>query len=432
MAPSVHHRPLGTLPIEIYERVIDCIGSNGAGECGIRAMRNALCSCALTCQAWLPRSRVLLYQSVTLYSPRAYACNQDVVRRLTGTILASSFVAGLVEHLTVSEASASKSGIVSVLPILLVGRLPRLHTFTIQETSLVVSAAFCHSISRFPALTTLSLATVMLANVAALRRLLVALPKLRDLKFDNVFWQTVGVWRDTTGQYTRQMPRVRRLSMIGGQVVGPATWALVEFLAPHIEQLVFSDWNGFGLLAVDRKDDRLRFDRLASLTLRAQPRPLMRGLDDFLSKSRADQLRVVILSSRMMLKSRSDLPTMHRRLLRDSGMLERVVVDAGLARLRRVTIVAEVWDLSGRVVERLEEEMPAVVGECRGKLGSLHRRGLLKVAGATLVDDRNDETWVWVGPDEGTHAAPACTRRYGVPLLSSTQRFFRREPRSVW
>ncbi|KAI1784773.1 hypothetical protein LXA43DRAFT_1101012 [Ganoderma leucocontextum] len=355
MAPSVHHRPLGTLPIEIYERVIDCIV-------------------------------VLL-----LVKPGfPGVASSYVVRRLTGTILASSFVAGLVEHLTVSEASASKSGIASVLPILLVGRLPRLHTFTIQETSLVVSAAFCHSISRFPALTTLSLATVMLANVAALRRLLVALPKLRDLKFDNVFWQTVGVWRDTTGQYTRQMPRVRRLSMIGGQVVGPATWALVEFLAPHVEQLVFSDWNGFELLAVDRKDDRLRFDRLASLTLRAQPRPLIRGLDDFLSKSRADQLGVVILSSRMMLKSRSDLPTMHRRLLRDSGMLERVVVDAGLARLRRVTIVAEVWDLSGRVVERLES-----------------------------IDDRNDETWVWVGPDEGAHAAPACTRQYGVPLLDA-------------
>lgn len=86
----------------------------------------------------------------------------------------------------------------------------------------------------------------------------------------------------------------------------------------------------------------------------------------------------------MMLKNRSDLDTMHQRLLRNSGMLERVVLDAGLPCLRSVAIVAEVWDLSGQVVERLEAQMPAVVEKCREKLSGLHRRGLLRIAGATL------------------------------------------------
>ncbi len=188
------------------------------------------------------------------------------------------------------------------------------------------------------------------------------------------------------------------------QVVGPATWALLELLAPHLEQLVVSDWNGLELLgkclplrcatyqlssslytAGDRKDDRLVFGCLATLTLRAHPRPLIRGLDDFLSKCRVDELRAITLCSPMMLRSRSDFLTMHRRLPRDSSMLEQVVLDAGLPRLQSVTVVAEAWGLSGRgIVEKLEEQMPAVVRGCREKLSSLHQRGLLRVAGAIL------------------------------------------------
>ena len=219
-AHCVHDRPLGIFPIEVYEPIIDAVHwhSNDAGGDRFRVMRGVLCRCALTCQAWLPRSRVLLYRSITLYSSPGRTCDRRVVRRLANTIHASSFIADLVNHLTISEASASKSGIASVLPFLLVDSLPKLHTLIIQETTLVVGAAFCHSMGSFPALTTLNLATVMFANVCALRRLLAALPKLRDLQLDNVFWQTVGVAHETAGRYIGQMPRVQRLSMIGGQV----------------------------------------------------------------------------------------------------------------------------------------------------------------------------------------------------------------------
>ncbi len=212
----VHDGPLGTFPVEIYEQIMDCIPSSGAGEDGICATRSALYSCALTCQAWVPRSRFLLYCSITLYASGA-SPHYDV-RRLADTIISSPLIADLVKDLTISETSASKSGIASILPLMLVDRLPKLHTLTIRETTLVVSAAYCHSIASFSALATLNLATLMFANVSALRRLLAALPKLRDLTLDNVFWQTAGVWREAVGQYTGQMPRIRRLSMMGGQV----------------------------------------------------------------------------------------------------------------------------------------------------------------------------------------------------------------------
>ena len=96
-AHCVHDRPLGIFPIEVYEQIIDAVHwhSNDAGGDRIRVMRGVLCTCALTCQAWLPRSRVLLYRSITLYSSPGRTCDRRVVRRLANTIHASSFIADL-------------------------------------------------------------------------------------------------------------------------------------------------------------------------------------------------------------------------------------------------------------------------------------------------------------------------------------------------
>ena len=197
---------------------MNCIQSDGVGEDGIRDMQKALCSCALTCQAWLPRSRFLLYRSVTLLSSEAYACNKDVIRQLANTMNSSTFLADLVKHLTISETLASKCSVASVLPLLFINELLMLHTLTIQRTTLLVNAAFCYSTARFSALTTLILAMVEFANVSAFRRLLAALQNMRDLKLENVSWRTVGIWRQIASQYARQMPRVRKLSTVGGQV----------------------------------------------------------------------------------------------------------------------------------------------------------------------------------------------------------------------
>ena len=209
----------GIFPIEIYEHIVDCIHSDDAGTDGVRNMQKALCSCALTCQAWLPRNRFLLYQSITVNSSGDHAHNQDVMRRLAGTMNSSAHLTDLIRHLTVCPiTSFSKPGVASVLPLLLVNTLPKLHTLTIHESTLIVNPAFCHSVAKFSALATLNLTLIVFANISAFRRLLAALQSLRYLKLENVSWQTVGIWRQTASQYTRQMPRVRKLSMVGGQV----------------------------------------------------------------------------------------------------------------------------------------------------------------------------------------------------------------------
>ncbi|KAM5544408.1 hypothetical protein V8D89_002068 [Ganoderma adspersum] len=352
----------------------------------------------------------------------------DVVGRLTRTILASSFIADLIRHLTISDISLSKFGFASVLPFMHVCKLPNLRTLTIQETTLVVNSAFCLAISKFTALTTLTLDSVTFANVAALGRVLAALPRLHDLKLNGVLYAASemhmnGLWRGTAGPLDScRMPRVRRLSITGGQIVGSAIWAVLELIAPHIECLVLSYWNVEPDSAADgdRSANRLIFGHLASLTLRAPHPTLMRGLDDFLSRSRTDQLRVVTLISCITLERNSDFRTMHRRLLENSSILERVVPDTELPQLWSLVIVAEVQKESrGEIVEGLEKLMPAVVEKCREKLSGLHRRGLLKVACATMAGERKDEALVWVAHDEGTHAAPMCVRQYGVSLLDA-------------
>ncbi|EJF60583.1 hypothetical protein DICSQDRAFT_161982 [Dichomitus squalens LYAD-421 SS1] len=417
--PSIGDQPTIPLPIEIYEQIIDSVGIGvGARDYVVSVARATLCSCCLTCQAWLPRSRALLYKSITLKAPRPSDL-QISFQKLVRTILDSPLIAALVENITLSELSASKSGVASVLPILLIGRLPHLRTFTIHETTLVVSPGFCSSISSFPALETLKLATVMFPNISAFRRLLTALPRLRDLTLDNVFWQTVGAVPETMIQYIGSMPPIRRLSVIGGQVVGPATWAVLELLAPYLEQLIFSDWNQDKLLAPNKEENMLQFPRLVSLTFRAHPRPLARGFSDFLSKAEAQQLRVINLINRMMLKSTSDLPTMSRRLLRNSPLFERVVTQARLPALEAVNMVVEVWDLSGRIVEELEQRMPTIAEECREKLGVLHRRGILRVIGVNLVDDKINASWFWLGPSRSLPSQYSCIWQYGVPLLDA-------------
>ena len=216
-------------PTEVYEHIIDFIPHSKAGDGGVCATRSALCSCALTCRAWLPRSRHLLYQSVTLHVSRDSVRDQDVMGRLTRTLLASSFIAGLLHHLTVYDVSMLNNSFSLALPLMFVCTLPNLHTLTIRETilPLAVTSACCLAISKLTSVAALTLYAVVFADVSVLGRVLAALPGLHDLTLNNVLYASEmhGVERGTTpGPLdASRMPRVRRLSMTvpgasGGEV----------------------------------------------------------------------------------------------------------------------------------------------------------------------------------------------------------------------
>lgn len=121
-------------PTEIYERVIDHIRCDYSPYWATIEEFNqdnyqvvkTLCSCALTCTAWLPRSRVTLYRRLRLHN----------VERVTLTLLVRALddnpaLQQLVEILEVMETVNSTGasplrGIWHAWPIMLAGRLPRL------------------------------------------------------------------------------------------------------------------------------------------------------------------------------------------------------------------------------------------------------------------------------------------------------------------
>ena len=59
--------PAQSLPVEIHLLILEAIPFDETNP------YNTLSSCAITCQAWLPQARTLLYRKIFLSSPRHYA-----------------------------------------------------------------------------------------------------------------------------------------------------------------------------------------------------------------------------------------------------------------------------------------------------------------------------------------------------------------------
>ncbi|PIL25461.1 hypothetical protein GSI_13351 [Ganoderma sinense ZZ0214-1] len=337
----------------------------------------------------------------------------DVVRRFTRTVTSSPLIAALIEDVIIFQSSLSKSSIASTLPLLLVNKLPNLRTLAIQFSAVLVSAAFCHSMTSFPALTALNLSDVTLASITALRRLLTALPRLYDLMLDHVAFETRGIW-ETLTLYESQMPRVRRLSIIESRNALP----VLPLLARHVERLVIS----VGMLKANAfaNLDGLVFNHLTSLTIRSYD-ALSEGVMDFFSRARADGLRTITVISREADLQSIQHPELLREIFRERCSLEQAVLKTDLRRLESVTVViAMTWAMDhdykeGQVAKILKERMPAAVKECRNSLSVLHRRGLLRVAASSLVGRRWDEALVMLWPEEGAQGAPSYTLLYGVP-----------------
>ncbi|KAI0356558.1 hypothetical protein OH77DRAFT_210713 [Trametes cingulata] len=95
------------LPVEVCERIIDtCLGSWQSALYGpqpIPAQDSAtLVACSLTCQAWLPRSRINLYHDVRLGTP-------DDLTLFVRTIREGAWLAELVRRVNVFPPPAAES-----------------------------------------------------------------------------------------------------------------------------------------------------------------------------------------------------------------------------------------------------------------------------------------------------------------------------------
>ncbi|KAI0708737.1 hypothetical protein C8T65DRAFT_740118 [Cerioporus squamosus] len=206
------------IPLELQELVIDLLDDS---------LTATFLSCALTCRAWLPRSRRRLYHELRLRNIRPMKVNQlvelierdpevsNVVRCLFVQERPNSGVqTGEVHEGEVEEAGKENGDDkeedqedhwenndhdeeqppkvfirAGTVLLILARKLPYLASLTIWNAVIESSPARPPMLAGFPALTTLELRYVIISSYGAFQRMLAAAPALRILY---VCWVTWG------------------------------------------------------------------------------------------------------------------------------------------------------------------------------------------------------------------------------------------------
>lgn len=184
-------------PIEVFEHIIDecCIGE-GEGwydRESIRDDQETLLACALTCKAWLPRSRFHILRRVAF-------SDTSQVFKFAHLLDAHPDMANLVQCLNVYEeraypGRAGHTWHVFAFLMMLTRRMPVLRSLVFEGTD-IHNISFDHRsiicISAFPAITSLSLSNAKFASVAHLGRLILSIPALRSLACSEVRFRKQG------------------------------------------------------------------------------------------------------------------------------------------------------------------------------------------------------------------------------------------------
>ncbi|KAI0742207.1 hypothetical protein C8Q80DRAFT_894235 [Daedaleopsis nitida] len=170
------------IPVEVAEKVIDQLADD----------YSSLRSCALTCQAWLPRSHVQLYHTVLMGD----AMKLDLLRRV---LKSSSMLSSLVYAVRVELGNRTGPSPDSA-PLILSPLLPNLRSWTFHgnnhrwspfqysrpEDLYLRMAGFIpiamRCLGRYSAIEELALVRVVFEDVAQLLELLIAFPALRSLR----------------------------------------------------------------------------------------------------------------------------------------------------------------------------------------------------------------------------------------------------------
>lgn len=176
------------MPTEVYEGIIDALGPDCA----------TLAQCALTCRAWLPRSRYNLYRRTTLRSQAQLSSFSQTLHN--SPVGSEPCPADIVEELILWPMGITQRMFVNSACITLAGDLPRL-----KELSITLDHDLSHfrramrldfslpiHIASFPNLKRLRLHNTVLNSFMTLGRAIVALPNLSSLDLSSVVWRTSG------------------------------------------------------------------------------------------------------------------------------------------------------------------------------------------------------------------------------------------------
>ncbi|KAH9888580.1 hypothetical protein C8Q73DRAFT_710863 [Cubamyces lactineus] len=196
-----------TFPTEIFEKIILQFGpfypylpmeEDGVLE---RRMRmSTLCSCALTCRAWLPTSRMCLYRDLTFIS-----CEKTSFELLVESLDANPWLRTLVLGLSVldndedftpslTQSSTAGEEISRTWALLLAGKLPNLRDLTLTlARGLGCHPYFFRSLRGFGGVTSLTLAWKGSGSFHDLLTFLVSFRYLREVMLVGFAWTPRGV-----------------------------------------------------------------------------------------------------------------------------------------------------------------------------------------------------------------------------------------------
>ncbi|KAI0693699.1 hypothetical protein C8T65DRAFT_63318 [Cerioporus squamosus] len=168
------------VPVEIAEHIIDVLWNDNG----------ALRQCALTCRAWLPRSRLHIFHSIAL-------CKRSKVYAFAGLLDTERSIEQLVQNVEINFEK-------NTLPLdsffaVLGHRLPRLLrelslTGDIFAYQLDVTRRTCLHASLLTTITSLTLQHAVLRSFGDLARFLGRLTHLTQLTLDSIQWNTYGTY----------------------------------------------------------------------------------------------------------------------------------------------------------------------------------------------------------------------------------------------
>ncbi|PCH42957.1 hypothetical protein WOLCODRAFT_102847 [Wolfiporia cocos MD-104 SS10] len=171
---SCHKHPAeSTFPIEIFELIIDLVWPDS----------DALLACALTCRAWLQRSRYNLFYSVDLHN-----CEHlnHLCRLLDGSPCLGTIVRelGIVPYRTQSQ-------VLGEFPHELGGRLSRVSRLRIdinRDYYPFIAEDYFQCLGQFSSVTTLDIRRIRFPMLHDFAQLVCSFPRLTDLSCCAVTW----------------------------------------------------------------------------------------------------------------------------------------------------------------------------------------------------------------------------------------------------
>ncbi len=160
-----------SIPIEIQEIAIDVLHDDPS----------SLRACALVCHAWLPRSRLNLFRSISLHPGRSLDNLFDLFQE-------KPFIRSFVEQISVSlrRGDESTPTLFETIPIRLITELPNIRAFTFRDESRGATPPYISfrplalaCFKQYSSVETLHIGPLVFPTCSHLVRLVAAFPSLR-------------------------------------------------------------------------------------------------------------------------------------------------------------------------------------------------------------------------------------------------------------